>query len=86
MTLSGASINLTQQNVKQLRSQGMSTVAIDYIWQAILESERSDDIQFIDDELRLKAEATRLAQPWLDRSGAVGREPIASSAIQPALS
>ena len=49
----------------------MSTVAIDYIWQAILESERSDDIQFIDDELRIKAEAARLAQPWLDQSGAV---------------
>ncbi len=63
----------------------MSTVAIDYIWQAILESERSDDIQFIDDELRIKAEATRLAQPWLDQSGAVSREPIAASAIQPAL-
>ena len=49
----------------------MSTVAIDYIWQAILESERSDDIQFIDEELRIKTEATRLAQSKLDQSGAV---------------
>lgn len=61
----------------------MTMIAIDYIWQAILESERSDDIQFMDDELRIKAEATRLAQLWLDPSGAVGREPIAASAIQP---
>ncbi len=40
----------------------MNTVAVDYIWQAILESERSDDIQFMDDELRARAEAVRLAQ------------------------
>ncbi len=40
----------------------MNTVAEDYIWQAILESERSDDLQFMDDELRLKAEATHLTQ------------------------
>ena len=40
----------------------MNTVAEDYIWQAILESERSDDLQFMDDELRLKAEAAHLTQ------------------------
>jgi hypothetical protein len=49
----------------------MSTIAIDYIWQAILESERSDDIRFMDDEFRIRTEPTRLPQPWLDQSGAV---------------
>ena len=58
----------------------MSTVAIDYIWQAILESERSDDIQFIDDELRIKAEAARLAQPQRTQSNTAGWEPITASA------
>jgi hypothetical protein len=76
---------LIQQSVKQLRSYGMSTVAIDYVWQVILESERSDDIQFMDDEFRIKAEAARLAQPRFDQRGAVGREPIAAAVIQPAL-
>ncbi len=40
----------------------MNTVAMDYIWQTIRESERSDEIQFMDEELRMKAEAARLAQ------------------------
>ena len=40
----------------------MNTVAIDYIWRVILESERSDEFQFMDDELRVKAEADRLAR------------------------
>jgi hypothetical protein len=31
----------------------MNTVAIDYIWQAILESERSDEIQLVSNELRM---------------------------------
>ncbi len=49
----------------------MNAVAIDYIWKAIRESERSDEIQFRDDELLIKAAATRLTQPP-DQSGAVG--------------
>ena len=40
----------------------MKTTAIDYIRQAIKDSERSDEIQLIDDDLRLKAEAARLTQ------------------------
>jgi len=64
----------------------MTTVAIQYIWQAIQESERSDEIQFMADELLIKAEAARLAQPRRVQSGAVGREPIVDAAISPALS
>ncbi|CAG0946369.1 hypothetical protein ANRL1_02939 [Anaerolineae bacterium] len=62
----------------------MNTVAIDYIWQAILESERSDDIQFIDDELRLNAEAARMTHLLRVQSGAAGREPIAKTTLGPA--
>ena len=61
----------------------MNTVAIDYIWQAILESERSDDIQFMDDELRLNAEAARLPHLLRVQSGVVGREPITETTIGP---
>jgi hypothetical protein len=45
----------------------MNAVAIQYIWQAIQESERSDDLPFID-------ALNRLSQQWPDRSGAIGRE------------
>lgn len=39
----------------------MNPTAIDYIWQAIRDSERSDEIQLMDDELRQTAEAAQLA-------------------------
>lgn len=57
MTLSDASIgfppapppiDLIQQYVKRLRSYAMTTAAIEYIWKAILESERSDEFQLMD--------------------------------------
>ena len=41
----------------------MTTITIDEIWQAIRESERSDEFQFIDDETSIKAEVARVA-PW----------------------
>ncbi len=63
----------------------MTTVAIDYIWQVIRESERSDEIQFMDDELLIKDAATRLTQPRRDQSGAVGSESIADATISPKL-
>jgi hypothetical protein len=59
----------------------MNAVAIQYIWQAIQESERSDELQFMDDEFLVKAAVTRVVQPRPDESGAVGREPIAEVAI-----
>jgi hypothetical protein len=71
---------------RHLRSYDMNTVAIDYIWQAILESEGSDDIQFMDDELRLNAGAARLTHLPRLQSGAIGREPLATTTIGPALS
>ena len=43
----------------------MNAVAIQSIWQAIQESERSDDLSFID-------ALTRLTQPQPDRSSAPG--------------
>jgi hypothetical protein len=47
----------------------MNPVAIQYIWQAIQDSERSDDLPFIDSLIRS-------LRPQLDRSGAANREPI----------
>jgi hypothetical protein len=63
----------------------MNSIAIQNIWQAIRESERNDEIQFMADELPIKGAAARLAQPRRVQSGAVGREPIADKAISPAL-
>jgi hypothetical protein len=64
----------------------MNATAIEYIWQAIQESERSDELQFMDDEVLITTAVTRVVQPRPDQSGAVGREPIAEVAISPALS
>lgn len=61
----------------------MTTVAIDYIWQAILESERSDDIQFIDDELHVNAEAARLTQLLRIQSAAAGDESAVKTIVTP---
>ncbi len=63
----------------------MTTVAIDYIWQAIRESERSDEIQFMDDEILIRAQATRLTQPRPNQSGAMGNESVANAVISPKL-
>jgi len=46
----------------------MNAAAIEYIWKAILESERSDELQFMSDELLVKAEATRLMPQPPDQS------------------
>jgi hypothetical protein len=56
----------------------MNTVAIDRIWQAILESERSDDIQFMDDEVLIKT--ARLARPRLDQPDAMATDPTTTAA------
>ena len=64
----------------------MNAVAIQHIWQAILESERSDEPHFMDDEVLITTAVTRVVQPRPDQSGAVGREPIAEVAISPTLS
>jgi len=62
----------------------MSTVAIDDIWQAILDSERSDDIQFMDDELRIKREAVRLARLRRTQFGVKSGEPAGKATVSPA--
>lgn len=59
----------------------MNAAAIDYIWKVILESERSDELQFMDDEMLSAAAARGSAQSQPDQSGAVSREPIAEAAI-----
>ena len=59
----------------------MNAAAIEYIWKASLESERSDEIQFMDDEFLITVAAHRSPQPRLEQSGAVGREPIAEVVI-----
>ena len=64
----------------------MNAVAIQHIWQAIQESERSDELHFMDHEMLIMTAATRVVQPRPDQSGAVGREPIAKVAISPTLS
>ena len=57
----------------------MSTVTIEYVWQAIMESERNDDIERVDDDLLIKAEATRSVFPRLDQSDAPSSELIAAA-------
>ena len=74
---------MIQRYIKHWRRYSMTTVAIDYIWQAILESERSDDIPFMDDELRIKAEAARLARQRRIQAGAAGRELITKTTLNP---
>ena len=51
----------------------MNAVAIQYIWQAIQESEQSDDLPFID-------ALNRSSQQRPDGSGAIGRESITAAA------
>ena len=46
----------------------MNAAAIEYIWKAILESERSDELQFIDDEMLIMTAATRLTPQPPDQS------------------
>ena len=57
----------------------MNAIEIQDVWQAIRESERSDEIQFMDDQILIKAEAIRLTQQP-DQSGAVGLCPAAPHA------
>ena len=68
----------------------MHAVAIQYVWQAIQESERSDEIQFMDDELLIRAKAPRMPHNLQDLFGGMGggpgRKSIADAAISPALS
>jgi hypothetical protein len=54
----------------------MNAVAIQHIWQAIQDSERSDDLSFID---ALK----RSLMPQPDRAGATDRVPITTAATEP---
>ena len=51
----------------------MNAAAIQYIWQAIRESERSDDLSFIDT-------LDRLSQPRPDRPGVLDRENMTTAA------
>jgi hypothetical protein len=74
---------LIERQAKHLRSDDMTTVAIDDIWQAILDSERSDDIQFMDDELRIKREAVRLARLRRFQAGVKGGEPAGKATLSP---
>lgn len=64
----------------------MTTVTVDYIWQVIRESERSDESYFTNDETSIKTEAARLAQLRRVQSAAVASNSIADAAISPALS
>jgi hypothetical protein len=54
----------------------MNAVAIQYIWQAIRESERSDDLSFIDALTRL----TQARPDWLD---APSRASITATVTEP---
>ena len=57
--------------------------AVEYIWKAIQESERSDEFPFMDDEKSIPAAAHIAPQPQPDRSSAVSRDPITEIAINP---
>ena len=79
MVLNATAIDLIRRYVKHLRGYGMNAIEIHDIWQAIRESERSDEIQFMNDQILTKAEAIRLTQQP-DQSGAVGLCPAAPHA------
>jgi hypothetical protein len=61
----------------------MSSAAIDYIWKAIQESERSNKLQFMDNEMLITAAAHGPARPRTDQSSAAGCESIVEAAIDP---
>ncbi len=61
----------------------MNAAAIDYVWKAIQESERSDELQFKDDEMLITAAAHGSAPSRPDQSSAVSRAPIAEATISP---
>lgn len=61
----------------------MNATAIDYIWRAIRESERSDEFQFMDDEILIAAAAHGSVQHRTIQPNAVGHEPLAETAISP---
>jgi hypothetical protein len=63
----------------------MTTAAIEYIWKAILESERSNRLQFMNEDFLVKAAVPRLAQPQPNEFGAVAGETIANTVINPKL-
>ena len=67
----------------------MTTSAIQYIWQAIRESERSDESHLTHDETSIKAEAPRVSHHLQDLFSDMGREPgrksFADAAISPTL-
>jgi len=52
----------------------MTTVAVEYIWKAILESERSDELQFMDGMARWTPPA---------RLSALGRKSIMAAVTKP---
>ncbi len=54
----------------------MNAAAIEYIWKAIQESERSDEFPFMDDEKSITAAAHGSLQPRSDQSRMVSRRPI----------
>jgi hypothetical protein len=53
----------------------MTTAAIEYIWKAIQESERSDELQFMDAEARWMPSA-RSDTPGRESITAVGADPL----------
>ncbi len=59
----------------------MNVAAIEYIWKAIQESERSDELQFMDDERLITAAAHGLAQSQPDQSGVVSGKSIVETTI-----
>jgi hypothetical protein len=59
----------------------MNAAAIDYIWKAIQESERSGESRFMDYELLAKAAAAYLVQQRLEQSGAAASEPIGDATL-----
>jgi hypothetical protein len=64
----------------------MTTVTLDDVWQAIRESERSDEFLFMDDETSIKAEVARMIPPRCFQADGVAYDSIAERAISPAFS
>jgi hypothetical protein len=67
----------------------MNATEIQDIWQAIQESERSDESHFTHDETSIKSEAPRaphhLQDLFSDRGSSPGQKSVADTTISPAL-
>jgi hypothetical protein len=59
----------------------MKTVSIDYVWQAILDSERHDDLVALENAGPIETPANRSGPPLPDHAAALNDPPIAIEVV-----